>query len=45
VTHRVDPELLAGVLGGGRATALCGAGVRAASLTDPGRGRCRECAW
>lgn len=27
----------------GRYLALCGAHVLAASLTDPGRGRCREC--
>lgn len=44
LAHRVDTEALVGALGGGRATTFCGASIRAASLIDPGRGRCRECA-
>jgi hypothetical protein len=44
VSHRVtSEELLAGRLPGGSCTALCGVRVLAASLTDPGRGRCPEC--
>ncbi len=29
----------------GHYVALCGVTVLAASLTDPGWGRCQECAW
>jgi glucokinase len=44
IRHRVSVEaLLAGRLAGIYET-LCGARVLAASLTDPGRGRCTECA-
>lgn len=44
VAHRVSSdELLAGRLHG-RYQALCGARLLAASLTDPGRRRCQECA-
>lgn len=43
VTHRVSGDAL---LAGRRAEtyqALCGTRLLAASLTDPGRGRCTEC--
>lgn len=44
ITHRVSSDaLLAGCLAG-TYHALCGARLLAASLTDPGRGRCTECA-
>jgi hypothetical protein len=44
VTHRVTGDaLLAGRLAG-QYEALCGARLLAASLTDPGRGRCTACA-
>jgi hypothetical protein len=44
VTHRVSGDaLLAGRLAG-IYHALCGARLLAASLTDPGRGHCTECA-
>lgn len=44
VVHRVSSEaLFAGRLAGDY-RALCGAWLLAASLTDPGRDRCRECA-
>lgn len=44
VAHRVtSDELLAGRLAGNY-QALCGARLLSASLTDPGRGRCAECA-
>ena len=44
VTHRVTSnELLAGRLAGNY-EALCGARLLSASLTEPGRGRCAECA-
>lgn len=44
VTHRVTSDaLLAGRLVG-TYEALCGTRLLAASLTDPGRGRCTECA-
>jgi hypothetical protein len=44
ISHHVTyEELLAGRLLGGSCTALCGVRVLAASLTDPGRGRCPEC--
>ena len=44
VTHRVTSDaLLAGRLVG-TYEALCGTRLPAASLTDPGRGRCTECA-
>lgn len=43
ITHRVSSEaLLAGRLTG-TYKALCGAPLLAASLTDPGRGRCTDC--
>ena len=43
VMHRVNSEALAGRLAG-TYEALCGARLLVASLTDPGRDRCRECA-
>jgi len=44
MAHRVSPdELLAGRRSGDY-QALCGMRVLGASLTDPGRGRCTECA-
>jgi hypothetical protein len=44
VAHLVSSDaLLAGRLAG-IYPALCGARLLAASLTDPGRGRCMECA-
>ena len=44
ITHRVTgDELLAGRRCGDY-QALCGMRVLGASLTDPGRGRCTECA-
>lgn len=44
VTHRVtSDELLAGRRAGNY-EALCGARLLSASLTEPGRGRCAECA-
>ncbi|HEX6402765.1 MAG TPA: hypothetical protein VF003_06350 [Pseudonocardiaceae bacterium] len=44
VTHRVSGDaLLAGRLIG-TYEALCGTRLPAASLTDPGRGRCAQCA-
>jgi len=44
VGHRVSPdELLAGRARGDY-QAQCGARLLATSLTEPGRGRCRECA-
>jgi len=43
VTHRVTGDaLLAGRLAG-QYKALCGVRLLAASLTDPGRGRCMAC--
>lgn len=44
VTHRVSSDaLLPGRLAG-TYQALCGVRLLAASLTEPGRGRCTECA-
>ena len=44
LSHRVtSEELLASRLTGDSCTALCGVRVLAASLTDPGRGRCPQC--
>ncbi len=42
--HLVTDESLAAHRHSGRFLALCGIEVLAASLTDPGRGRCPECA-
>lgn len=44
VEHLVPDESLVTQRHAGRFLAVCGAEVLAASLTDPGRGRCRECA-
>lgn len=44
ITHRVaSDELLAGRIAGNY-QALCGTQLLSASLTDPGRARCAECA-
>lgn len=43
VRHRVSPEELLAGQALGNYVALCGARLRAASLTDPGRRDCREC--
>lgn len=43
VEHLVSEESLAAHRHAGRFLARCGAQVLAASLTDPGRGRCPEC--
>lgn len=42
--HLVTDESLAAHRHSGRFPAKCGTEVLAASLTDPGRGRCPECA-
>jgi hypothetical protein len=42
--HVVSQESLAAHRQVGWFPATCGVEVLAASLTDPGRGRCRECA-
>jgi hypothetical protein len=44
VEHLVPDESLLARRHAGRFLAVCGAEVLAASLTAPGRGRCRECA-
>jgi hypothetical protein len=44
VVHRVSPDALLDGRARGDYEAFCGARFLAASLTDPGRGRCRECA-
>jgi hypothetical protein len=44
VTHRVSPEELLAGRERGDYQARCGARFLAASLTDPGHGRCRGCA-
>ena len=44
VEHQVTDASAAQHRHSGRYLALCGARVLAASLTDPGRGRCAECA-
>ncbi len=45
VAHQVSPEELWAGRARGVYEALCGAQLLAASLTDPGRGRCPGCAW
>ncbi len=42
--HLVTEDSLAADRHSGRFRALCGIEVLAASLTEPGRGRCPECA-
>jgi hypothetical protein len=44
VAHRVSSDELFAGRQRGDYQAFCGARLLAASLTDPGRGRCRECA-
>jgi hypothetical protein len=44
VEHLVRDETLVAQRHAGRFLAICGAEVLAASLTDRGRARCRECA-
>lgn len=44
VVHRVSPDGLLDGRARGDYEAFCGARFLAASLTDPGGGRCRECA-
>ena len=44
VAHQVSPDELRAGRARGDYQALCGVRLLAASLTDPGRGRCRECA-
>lgn len=44
VEHLVSHESAMAHRQSGRYRALCGIEVVAASLTDPGRGRCQECA-
>lgn len=44
VAHRVSPEELLAGRARGDYQARCGAQFLAASLTDPGRGRCPGCA-
>lgn len=43
LAHRVSPEQLRAGRTSGDYQALCGARLLAASLTDPGHGRCRQC--
>lgn len=43
IEHLVSEESLAAHRDEGHSLALCGVRVLAASLTDPGRGWCREC--
>jgi hypothetical protein len=43
VEHLVSDESVMAHRHSGRYLALCGTRVLAASLTEPGRGRCREC--
>ena len=43
VTHRVSDDALLAGHQVGTYQALCGARLLAASLTDPGHGRCTEC--
>ena len=43
LAHRVTPEELGAGRTCGDYQALCGARLLAASLTDPGHGRCRQC--
>lgn len=42
--HLVTDELLAAHRHAGCYPALCGIGVLAASMVEPGRGRCAQCA-
>lgn len=44
IEHLVSEESVAAHRDAGHYLALCGLRVLAASLTDPGRGWCRECA-
>jgi hypothetical protein len=44
LTHRVSPDELAEGRQRGDCQALCGARLLPASLTEPGRGWCAECA-
>ena len=44
MVHQVSPEALCAGRQHGEYEALCGARLWAASLTDPGRGWCEECA-
>ncbi len=44
LTHRVSSDRLLGGRLTGTYEALCGARLLSASLTDPGRGWCQECA-
>src|SRR3982750_4558757 len=44
VVHRVIPDELLGGRARGDYEAFCGARFLVTSLTDPGGGRCRECA-
>jgi hypothetical protein len=43
VAHQVSPDVLLAGRARGEYEALCGAQLLAASLTDPGRGRCESC--
>jgi hypothetical protein len=43
LAHQVSPDELQAGRARGDYQALCGARLLAASLTDPGRGRCPEC--
>lgn len=43
LAHRVSPDELVAGHRRGNYLALCGARFPAASLAEPGRGRCREC--
>lgn len=45
VAHQVSPEELRAGRARGDYQTRCGARLLAASLTDPGRGQCPECAW
>jgi hypothetical protein len=44
VEHLVTDELVAAHRHAGRYPALCGIQVLAASMVEPGRGRCAQCA-
>lgn len=44
ITHRVSSDALLAGRQSGDYQALCGARLLSASLTDPGQGRCAECA-
>jgi hypothetical protein len=45
VEHLVTDESLAAHRRAGRYPAKCGVEILAASLTEPGRERCVQCAW